>query len=454
MVAHSVPEATKNVPRIKELPFLGSMFAHNNHRLDLYQRVLQQYGDIAGYHYGPFPITQVSSSELVHAVLVEHAGDFDKGDALRQAFTPIIGQGLFISEGTLYRQQRKVMAPTFQPRHVLSYADTMISYAQQIQRGWRDGMILDIGHEMTQVTMSIVGKVLFDADMFTEANELGAALTIVLEQINYGLSHLFPLPLGWPTPRSRRAKKALAVLDGRINKMIAERRAANEEKNDLLSILLRTGEDGSTMSNKQLRDEAITLFAAGHETTATALTWTWYMLATHPEIYQRMREEVDTVLHGRVPTYSDLALLPYTLQVFKEAMRLYPPAYAVTRTALHDLQLAGYSIRRGELVVLPIYAIHRRPDYFPHPEEFNPDRFGAANEKRLPRYAYMPFGAGPRICIGNHFAMMEGHLLLATLAQHVIFEVASETSVEPEPNKTITIRPNHPIKIRVVRRTK
>src|ERR1051326_4377910 len=200
MVTHTTAEATKNLPFIKELPIFGSMFEHNNHRLALYQRVIQRYGDIAGYHYGPFPMIQMNSSELVHAVLVEHASDFDKGIALRQAFTPIIGQGLFISEGALHRQQRKIIAPTFQPRHILSYADTMISYAQQIQQGWHDGAVIDIGHEMTQVTMSIVGKVLFDADVFTESDELGAATAIVLAQVNYALSHFFPIPLNWPTP--------------------------------------------------------------------------------------------------------------------------------------------------------------------------------------------------------------------------------------------------------------
>lgn len=199
--------------------------------------------------------------------------------------------------------------------------------------------------------------------------------------------------------------------------MIEERRSSNEERDDFLSVLLKAREeDGSVMNDKQLRDESLTLFGAGHETTATALTWNWYLLATHPDSYQKVLQEVDTVLQGRTPTYSDLAHLPYSLQVFKEALRMYPPAYAMTRVALHDLEIDGYPVRKRQMVLIPIYAIHRRPDYYPDPEMFRPDRFAPENEKQLPRHAYMPFGAGARICIGNHFAMMEGHLLLVTLA--------------------------------------
>jgi len=204
---------------------------------------------------------------------------------------------------------------------------------------------------------------------------------------------------------------------------------------------------------RSLRDEALTLFGAGHETTATVLTWAWYLLATHPDSYQKLLQEVDTVLQGRTPTYANLAHLPYSLQVFKEALRMYPPAYAMARVALHDLEIDGYPVRERQTVVIPMYAIHRRPDYYPNPEVFRPERFASENEKALPRYAYMPFGAGPRICIGNHFAMMEGHLLLATLAQRVSFELLPGQHIEPDPTKTITIRPKYGIKMVVRRRS-
>ncbi|GLV56673.1 cytochrome P450 [Dictyobacter sp. S3.2.2.5] len=443
----------KSIPEIPEPPLLGSMFKHNADRLTLYHRVAREYGDIGLMHYGPFRLVQLNSPDLVRSMLVEHTADFDKGDGMHKAFHPIIGNGLFISEGELHRKQRKLMAPSFQPRHIASYADDMVRYSEQIQRTWHDGQVVDIGHEMTQLTMSIVGKVLFDAEVFTEADELGAAMSTVLSFVNYSLSNLFPIPITWPVPRSKRARQALTVLDRRINQMIADRRASDSEKNDFLSVLLRAREDGSGMDDKQLRDESLTLFGAGHETTATALTWTWYLLAQHPEIFARVQREVDTALLGRTATYADLAQLPYSLQVFKEAMRLYPPAYAVSRVALRDCDLNGYPIKKQDLVLAAIYAIHRRPEYFSNPEMFDPERFTPEREKQLPRYAYMPFGAGPRICIGNHFALMEGHLLLVTLAQHVSFELVTGQHIVPDPNKTITIRPHEPIKMVVKRRS-
>ncbi|GER86375.1 cytochrome P450 [Dictyobacter vulcani] len=443
----------KTIPGIAEKPFVGSLFRHNNDRLNLYQQVAQERGDIALFHYGPFRFIQINSSELARSLLVEHAADFDKGDGMRSAFEPVIGKGLFISEGALHRQQRKLMAPSFQPRHIVSYADAMVSYSEKIQESWHEGQVVDIGHEMTQLTMSIVGKVLFDADVFTEADELGSAMTTVLSFVNYSLSHLFSIPMSWPVPRSKKAQQALAVLDRRINQMIADRRASKVETNDFLSVLLRSKEDdGSSMDDKQARDEALTLFGAGHETTATALTWAWYLLAQNPDVFAKMCHEVDSVLQGRTPAYADLQQLPYTLQVFKEAMRLYPPAYAVSRVALKDCDLNGYPIKKQDVVLVATYAMHRRPAYFPNPEAFDPERFTPENEKRLPRHAYLPFGAGPRICIGNHFAMMEGQLLLATLAQHVSFELVPGQQVHPDPNKTITIRPNIPLKMIVHRR--
>lgn len=453
MATQTAISLTKPIPRIRELPVIGSFPQYNKDRLAVFSRVVHECGDVGVFHFGPFPVIVFNAPEFVHSILVEHPYDFDKGVVMHNAFEPLIGQGLFISEGAFHRNQRKMMAPPFQPKHIKSYADTMAYYGERLQETWHEGDVIDIGREMTHATMSIVGKVLFDSDVFTETDELGAAMTTVLEHANYALSRFFPIPLTWPTRRSRRTVRAMGVVRGRIKQMIDERRASNEEKNDFLSILLHTQEeDGSHMSDQQVSDEAVTLFGAGHETTATALTWAWYLLANHPDVYSKLQQEVDSVLQGRSPTYADLAHLPYTLQVFKETLRLYPPAYALSRVALHDIELDGYLVRKNETVVLCPYTMHRRPDFFPDPERFDPERFTLENEKRLPRYAYFPFGAGPRICIGNHFAMMEGHLLLATFAQHVTFDlVQGGQQIKPDPNKTITIRPNYGIKMMVRR---
>jgi cytochrome P450 len=450
-------QSDKRIPRIEELPLLGRMQTYNHDRLGFVLALSRSCGDAARFHFGPFPVVFFNSAELMHGVLVEHANEFDTGVVRRNAFGPVIGNGLFVSEGELHRRQRKTLAPAFQPRHIKSYANTMVTYGERAQVEWTDGEVVGINHEMIQITMSIIGKVLFDADVFTEADELGAAITVALEHVNYMFSHLLPIPLSWPLPRHARTRRSLAFLRAHIQEMIAERRASNiegqVERDDFLSILLRArDEDGNPMSDQQVSDEAITFFGAGHETTATGLTWAWYLLAGHPEAYARLRAEVDAVLGGRAPTYDDLARLPYTLQVFKEALRLYPPAYALSRVALRDVTVGGYRVKRGTTVFMSPYALHRRADYFPSPACFDPERFTPKNEARLPRYTYMPFGAGPRICIGNHFALMEGQLLLATLAQRVTFALVTGQEIVPDPK--VTTRPKGDIQMVVHRRGK
>jgi cytochrome P450 len=454
MVTYQGTQQQKSIPRIAGLPLFGNLFEYKNDPLKLFMRVMHECGDIGCFYFGPYPLIQLNQPALVQSLLVEHAYDFDKGEVMHNAFEPMIGNGIFISEGAFHRRQRKMMAPSFQPRHIMNYADTMIRYGEQIQATWRDGEEIDIAHEMIRLTMSIIGKVLFDADVMTETEGLGAAIATTLRRVTYVFSHLFPVPLSWPTPQNRRVRRALIMLNDRIQQMIDDRRASPEKRDDFLSILLRAQEeDGSTMSNEQVRNEALTLFGAGHETTSAALTWTWYLLATHPEIYRRVQAEIDKVLQGRPPTYDDLPRLPYCLQVFKEALRLYPPAYGVARTALHDVELGDYTIKHGVGVIAAIYAMHHCAAYYPNPEQFDPERFTPDNEKCLPRYAYLPFGAGPRICIGNHFAMMEGHLLLAALAQRVTFALVPGQCVQYDLSKTLTLRPIHGLRAIVQRRS-
>ena len=312
---------------------------------------------------------------------------------------------------------------------------------------------MDINQQMTNLTMSIIGKALFDADVFTETGELGAAMSITLEYASYSLSQLFVPPYSWPLPRNRRTRKAVRILRAAIQDFINERRAAPDERNDFLSILLQArDEDGQPMSDEQIMAECLTLFGAGHETTATALTWTWYLLCQHPEIYQRVQQEVDSVLQGRTPTFADLARLPYCLQVFKETLRLYPPAYATSRRALRDMEIAGYLVPKNQIVLIAPYTLHRRSEYFPQPENFDPERFTPEREKQLPRHAYLPFGAGPRICIGNHFAMMEGQLLLATLVQRVSFSLVQDQPLVIDPVHHLTLRPAGALNVTVKRR--
>jgi cytochrome P450 len=247
-------------------------------------------------------------------------------------------------------------------------------------------------------------------------------------------------------------RKAVQVIQNYVQRLIDERRAFVPERNDFLSILLHArDEDGKAMSDQQLMDECLTLFGAGHETTAAALSWAWYLLCQHREVYQKVQQEVESVLAGRAPGYEDLAHLPYCLQVFKETLRLYPPA-PVVREALHDIEIDGYLVPKGYTIYILPYTIHRKAEYFPDPERFDPDRFTPEREKQLPRHAYIPFGAGPRICIGNHFALMEGQLLLATLAGRVTFTLVPGQTIEPDPKHHLTLSPGGKIQVIVKRR--
>jgi cytochrome P450 len=445
-------DTAKTFDYIAGYPFIGNLLEFRKDRLNLLRR-MAHVGDVCSMHFGPFPAILFNKPEHIHSILVEHAYDFDKGLAVHNTFRPVIGDGIFSSEGNFHRRQRKLMSPPFQPRHIASYAEIMGHYGEQIQQTWSDGSIIDVNHQMTNLTMSVIGKALFDADVFTEADELGSAMTVTTEYVAHTLSVLFPPPYNWPLPRNRRTHRAVQVLRDHIQHIIDDRRNSPTERNDFLSILLQArDEDGNPMSDEQLMAECLTLFGAGHETTATALSWTWYLLCQHPEIYQKVQLEVDSVLQGRTPTYEDLARLPYCLQVFKEAMRLYPPAYLLSRRALREVEIDGYQIPKDMVVLYAPYTLHRREEYYPEPEKFDPERFTPEREKQLPRYAYLPFGAGPRICIGMYFAMMEGHLLLATLAQRVNFSLVPGQTIVPDPIHHLTLRPIGAVKVLVKRR--
>jgi cytochrome P450 len=430
----------------------GNLSEFSRDRLGLLQRMANE-GDVIGMHFGPYPGILFNRPEYVHSILVEHAYDFDKGIAIHNVFRPAIGDGIFSSEGDFHLHQCKLMAPSFQPRDIAGYAESMGQYGEQIQQTWADGEIIDINQQMTRLTMSIIGKALFDADVFTETDELGAAMAVTVEYISHALSVLLPTPYSWPTRRNRRMHRATEVLRNRVQGFIDERRNNPSERSDFLSLLLQArDEDGQPMSDKQVMAECLTLFGAGHETTATALAWTWYQLCQYPDIYQKVLQEVDSVLQGRTPTYADLARLPYCLQVFKEAMRIFPPAYAMSRRALRAIEIDGYRVPKNCIVLIAPYVLHRRTEYFPDPEKFDPERFTPGREKQLPRYAYLPFGAGPRICIGMYFSMMEGHLLLATLAQRVSFDLVPGQSIVPDPVHHLAMRPTGEVNVVVKRR--
>lgn len=439
------------IPALRHLPIIGNAIAFRFNCLALFQRVLQECGNIGIFHVGSIPVVMVNTAEYVQAVLVEHAPDVEKIPRLNQHLEPLLGQGLLTSQNTLQKRQRKLIGPAFQHRLIASYADMIVHETECMQQGWGDGIVIDMAREMMQLTLRVVGKALFGADIAQESSAIGQAFTIASRFTSGNAKRLAPVPVTWPTPRNKRLWSAIAQLDTTIKHTLMERRYAGEDTGDLLSMLLhaRDEDDGSYMSDEQLLDEIRTLLFTGHETTANALSWAWYLLSKHPKIYTRMQVELDKVLGGRAPTYDDLPHLPYTLQIFKEAMRLYPPAYILGRFVVKPFQIGTYHLNENTCIGISPYVLHRRADYFPQPEQFDPDRFKPELEQSLPRYAYIPFGAGQRSCIGSRFAMMEAHLILATLGQRIKLEQVMPREVQPEP--LITLRPRGGVEMRVLR---
>ncbi|GCE31679.1 cytochrome P450 [Dictyobacter alpinus] len=450
MVTSNTSPITKAVPFTHEHFLLGSYKEFLQDRMDFLPRLAQQ-GDVMGFHIGPVPMLLFNKAEYAHYVLVEHADDFSKGRLMRKA---VGNNGLFVSEGAFHRRQHKLIAPVFQPRHIVSYADTIVSYAGRVMQEWENGAIIDINKYMIRFTMSIIGKVLFDTDFLSETDDLGSAINIGLAHAVRTLTTPFTLPLNIPTPHNRHVRQATQLVEARLRQMIEERRQNPGERNDLLSLLLQArDEDGQPMSERQLIDECMTVFTAGHETTAAALAWTWYLLCTHPECYQKLQQEVDQELQGRLPTYTNLPRLSYCLQVFKETMRIYPPAPGILREALHDLVIDGYKVPKGATLMISPYTLHRRSDAFPDPEQFQPERFTPQQEKLLPRSAYIPFSDGPRICIGNHFALMEGQLLIAAIVQRYSFRLVPGQHIVPDIAHNLALRPGGKVEVVVSTRT-
>jgi cytochrome P450 len=325
----------------------------------------------------------------------------------------------------------------------------MVARALQMADSFEDGRVIEIDAEMAKLTLGIVVKSLFGADFTRESEEIGELMVAVLNAANHRLNTILRLPSWIPTRRNLREKRALARLDEMLHALITTRRASAGQTEDLLSVLLAAVDDesGARMSDRQLRDEMMTLFLAGHETTANALTWTWYLVSQHPDVEAKLLSEVDAVLGGRAPTVTDLPNLPYTDMLVREVLRLYPPAPGFAREPVEDVEIGGYVVPKGSLVTVNTYALQRDPRFFEDPERFDPQRFARGWEERIPRYAYLPFGGGPRVCIGNGFAMMEARLILATVAQRCRLSLEPDQRVVPM--QLVTVRPKESIRMRL-----
>lgn len=430
----------------------GNFLAFRRNSLDFLQRAAREYGDIVYFRMGPQDVFFLNHPDYVRDVLVTRHQNFVKGRALQRA-KRLLGEGLLTSEGEFHRRQRRLAQPAFHRQRVASYAEMMTDRAVRTRERWQDGETLDISHEMMRLTLAIVGKTLFDADVEEEAQEIGQALTDVMNLFDVLLLPFSEYLDKFPLPQTRRFHKARARLDATVYRMIEERRRSGRDHGDLLSmLLLAQDEEGDTgrMTDEQVRDEALTIFLAGHETTSNALTWTWYLLSQYPEVETKLHAEIDAVLDSKLPTADDVPRLRYTEMVLAESMRLYPPAWALGRLATSDYEVGGYVAPAGSLVLLSQYVAHRDPRYFSDPTRFDPDRWTPEARESRPQYSYFPFGGGPRRCIGEGFAWMEGILLIATLAQRFSLRLVPNHPVELKP--VITLRPKHGMRMSVVRR--
>lgn len=410
----------------------------------------RQFGNFFAIWIGDKPIYVISDPALVHEILVERAKEFHKADMIRDAVGAFAGNGLFLNEGESWRRQRKLSQPAFHHQRIAAYGATMVQQTRDLLNGWQGGETRDIAEEMTELTLGIVNKTLFNVDVRAQADHIGALMTTILTGANDRINNYNPIWARLFKAKERREAAAIQELFGIIEGIIAEHRRNGEDTGDLLSMLLAArDEEGNPMSGQQLRDEVITLFIAGHETTANAVAWAFYLVARHPDVEAKLLQEVGK-LNGQPPTMADLAQMPYSEQVIKEAMRLYPPAGGVTRQPLHDIILGGYPIAKGSTVAISTYVMHHDPKFYPDPERFDPERFTPENEAQLPRMAYLPFGGGPRICIGNSFAMLEARLILLTVLQRFSLQPASTKAVHAE--QLFTLRPKGGLPMRVNKR--
>jgi cytochrome P450 len=438
-------------PGPKQHWLFGNLKEFSRDRLGALTRWQREYGDIVRVRFGPRRILFLNHPDLVEDVLVDQNRKFIKHYRLRSA-SRTLGNGLLTSEGDFWRAQRKLAQPAFHRDRVAAYAGVMVDFTERMLASWRDGQVRDVQADMMALTLEIVAKTLFDAEIGSDSVEAGAAMEVLMNSFISRTARLVPMPHWVPTPVNLRVERAARRLDRIILEIIAKRRESGEDRGDLLSMLLHAQdeESGRRMTDQQLRDEAMTLFMAGHETTANTLAWVWYLLATHPECEVKLHAELDAVLPARNPTFADLPRLKYTGLVVTEALRLFPTVWMLGRENLEPVEIAGYRIPTGTTVFMPQWTVHRDARWFEDPESFLPERWQTGLQEGIPRYAYFPFGGGPRICIGNNFALMEASLLLATIARRYRLLLAPDAVVTPLP--TMTLRPAHGVKVTVANR--
>lgn len=430
----------------------GSTFDLRRDPLGFLTGLAREYGDVACFRIGFRRVYQLNHPDMIRDVFVTHSKRFQKTGLMKQARS-ILGEGLFLSEGEFHRRQRRLIQPAFSRERIAAYAALMVDAATDLRDQWDDGGAVDISDEMFRLTLPIVTKTLFQIDLDEGRSDLREAFTTVIQYFQRFLAPRIGGMAWLPSEKNRRFREARKLLNETVFRIIRDvRRNPSDEPNVLAQLIAATDDegDGTRMNDQQLRDEVMTLLVAGHETVATALTWTWYLLAKNPDAEAKLHQELESVLGNRRPTAADVPNLRFARMVVAEAMRLFPPVWALSRKAVEDHPVAGYTIPRGALVGVSQYVMHRDARYYENPDQFDPSRWTEEQAALRPRYSYFPFGGGPRLCIGEPFAWMESVLVLATLGQKWRLRLVTDDEVELAP--MVTLRPKHGIAMRIEQR--
>lgn len=438
------PSPPEQVPLLGHVRTLGSSRAE---RMSVLLKLREDYGDIVRLRFGSISAHLVSDPELIRIVLQEQNRIYGKGTRGMYKLRMVLGTGLLTNQGESWLRNRRIAQPAFHRKRIASFGDRMARAASDMTGRWKDGGTLDLQEEMMRVTLRIIAETMLGADVTDASDSVGAAVSHVIEDVNHRVNALVDVPPPFPSRRNRLFQKAMDTLDQVVLEAIEARRRAETSGDDLLGMFMDSvdEETGERMDDAQLRDEVMTIFLAGHETTANALAWTLYLLSKNPVVARRLREEVREVLGDRAPIAADARALVYTRQVLEEGMRLYPPAWMIARSPIEDTELGGYFIPKNSLVLMSPYVVQRHPAHWEDPEGFDPDRFAPDQVSERARFSYFPFGAGPRICIGNSFAMMEAQLILATIIRDWRLDLVPGHPVEMEP--LITLRPRNGLRM-------
>jgi len=434
------PKERRRPPGPKGRFLLGSLPDFARDVLGFFTECIREHGDFVRFRIPGYEIFILHRPEDIETVLLTQRANFIKHRFFWRHVTAIFGNGLLTSEGEFWLRQRRLAAPAFHPDRIAAYGDVMVRFADRFAAGRRDGEIRDLHPDMMRLTMEIVSKTLFDVEIEEEIDEIGRSFDLVIREIARRFRRPFKIADAIPTPGNLRYRRGVARLEKLVRRILRDRADRPGDRGDLLSMLLEARDDeGRPMSEKQLRDELITLFLAGHETTAITLSWTFFLLARHPQVQERLGREVLAAADARPFRAADLPRLPFAEAVIKEALRLYPPAYVIGREALQDCIVGDYAIPAGATIYLSPWVLHRDGRWFDEPERFRPERWLDGSTAHLPKYVYIPFGGGPRICVGERFAMMEAILVLATIRRRFGFEIAGP---DPVPFPSITLRPD------------